>query len=440
MSDDLRLERLLADVLADAAPTRVPDQLVPDILAASRRTRRRPRWLALAVQRPMRLDAQVVVGSPTRRLAYLLILALLMTLLAVSALVVGGIVRPPELAVVVVPSPTSELPRATASARPTEPTTPASTGCAKPPDRVRITEVDVPPYATGLQFAACSFWFASGGNGGGIFRFDLATNTITNISMHDVVGTTDELVSGIATRGDEVWAIVQKAILVGPERPLLVRIDPASNTVVETNALGYLGGGISIVDDEAWILTDTDHEHGGTAVLRIVDITTRDLVSTIELPQRYAELLGFTSSAAWLRSPSETGWVTSRIDRRTREIAPGTPDAECAFTDGGIICGTEAGEIHRISPDTNEIVHTVQLDPWREGYMLVRSDGVDVWVLPIDADGMRELFEVDATTGEVVRRVPYEAAEPIDFSVGLGSIWLATPDKPLLRFELPAQP
>jgi hypothetical protein len=427
MSDDVRLEHLLADVLADAAPTRAPNDLVPGILAAASRARRRPRWLALATERPMRLHASVVVGSPTVRIAYVLLLALLVALLAVTTLVAGGIIsRPPEVAVTIrqpTPSPVA---------------TAAATGCTAPPDEVRITEIDVPPYATGLQFASCSFWVASGGNGEGIFRFDLATNTITNISVHDVVGTTDELVSGIATRGDEVWAIVQKAILVGPERPLLVRIDPASNTVVETIALGYLGSGISIVDDEAWILTD--HEHGGMAVLRITDITTRDLVATIELPQRYAELLGFTSDAAWLRSPSETGLVTSRIDRRTREIAPGTPDAECAFTEGGIICGTEAGEIHRISPDTNEIAHTVQLDSWREGYVLVRSDGVDVWVLPIHGNGMQEMLEVDATTGEIVRRVPYEAAEPIDFSVGLGSIWLAMPEKPLLRFELPAQP
>ena len=55
MSDDVRFERLLADVLADAAPTRAPDRLVPDILAAASRARRRPRWLALAIEPPMRL-------------------------------------------------------------------------------------------------------------------------------------------------------------------------------------------------------------------------------------------------------------------------------------------------------------------------------------------------------------------------------------------------
>jgi Kelch motif/Galactose oxidase, central domain len=105
MSDDVRFERLLADVLSDVAPTRVPDRLVPDILAAASQTRRRPRWLALATEPPMRRRAEVLVGSPKVRLAYPLSMVALLALLAVSALVVGGIVRPRELAVVVVPSP-----------------------------------------------------------------------------------------------------------------------------------------------------------------------------------------------------------------------------------------------------------------------------------------------------------------------------------------------
>jgi Kelch motif/Galactose oxidase, central domain len=106
MSDEDRFERLVADVLSDAAPTRVPDRLVPDILAAASHTRRRPRWFALATEPPMRRRAEVLVGSPTVRLAYPLVIAALLTLLAVAALVVGGgIVRPQELSVVVVPSP-----------------------------------------------------------------------------------------------------------------------------------------------------------------------------------------------------------------------------------------------------------------------------------------------------------------------------------------------
>jgi Tol biopolymer transport system component len=106
MSDDVRLERLLADVLADAAPTRAPSQLVPDILVAASRARRRPRWLALATERPMRRDTEVLVGSPMMRLAWMVVLALLLAALAVATLVAGGIIPRPTALVVTLPQPT----------------------------------------------------------------------------------------------------------------------------------------------------------------------------------------------------------------------------------------------------------------------------------------------------------------------------------------------
>jgi hypothetical protein len=105
MSTDSRFERLLADALAHSAPEAAPVELIPDILAAASRARRRPRWLALATERPMRRHDDVLVGSPTLRRAYLVGLAMLLALLAVSAIVGSGIVRPPDLAVVVPPSP-----------------------------------------------------------------------------------------------------------------------------------------------------------------------------------------------------------------------------------------------------------------------------------------------------------------------------------------------
>ena len=98
MSTDSRFERLLADALAHSAPEAAPAELVPDILATASRTRRRPRWLTLATERPMRRQDEVLVGSPTLRRAYVVGLAILLALLAVGAFVGSGIVRPPDLA------------------------------------------------------------------------------------------------------------------------------------------------------------------------------------------------------------------------------------------------------------------------------------------------------------------------------------------------------
>ena len=90
MSTDARFERLLADVLSDSAPAIAPDQLVPNILAAALRTRRMPRWLALATVRPMRLRADLVVGSPGIRVVYILALTLFVASAVVGVAVVGA--------------------------------------------------------------------------------------------------------------------------------------------------------------------------------------------------------------------------------------------------------------------------------------------------------------------------------------------------------------
>jgi hypothetical protein len=128
MSDDVRFERLLADVLADAAPARAPDALVPDILAAARRARRRPRWLALAIERPMRLDAQVVVGSPTKpipRTTFAAAAVVALLALGAALLVVSGGPSPapseepsPSLPAIVAPSSTPSVPSAAPTASP----------------------------------------------------------------------------------------------------------------------------------------------------------------------------------------------------------------------------------------------------------------------------------------------------------------------------------
>ena len=166
MSDDVRFERLLADVLSDVAPTRVPDRLVPDILAAASHTRRRPRWLALATEPPMRRRAEVLVGSPTVRLAYPLLMAALLALLAVAARVVGGIVRPPELTVVVVPSPSLQgivAPSPTPSGPPAGPTaSPVTSPAGIGSPRGRWARHASTTHRSGFSMAECSLWGANG--------------------------------------------------------------------------------------------------------------------------------------------------------------------------------------------------------------------------------------------------------------------------------------
>lgn len=90
MTDDLRLERLLRDVLAAGAPTREPETLVPRVLAATSRTWRRPRWLALSREPAMRRDKRIIVGSPGLRAAYVVVVSLLVAVLAVGGILAAA--------------------------------------------------------------------------------------------------------------------------------------------------------------------------------------------------------------------------------------------------------------------------------------------------------------------------------------------------------------
>jgi hypothetical protein len=98
MNSDMRLEELLTGMLVDVAPTAEPERLVPEILRAARRERRRPRWLVLATERPMRQGSAVAFGSPTMRLAYLgVVLAILLSALVVILVVGGALLNPPRV-------------------------------------------------------------------------------------------------------------------------------------------------------------------------------------------------------------------------------------------------------------------------------------------------------------------------------------------------------
>ena len=89
MNDDVRFERLLDDVLVDAAPRARPDRLRRDISPPRAASRQRPRWLALIKEPPMRFPSRVAVGSPTLRLASIMALTLALVL-ALGAAVVAG--------------------------------------------------------------------------------------------------------------------------------------------------------------------------------------------------------------------------------------------------------------------------------------------------------------------------------------------------------------
>lgn len=87
--NDTDIELVLERLLAETLPLPATEQLRTDIASTTSRERQRPTWLTSLKEPPMRYRSQVVVGSPTIRLALVSVLTATL-LIAVAGLVVAG--------------------------------------------------------------------------------------------------------------------------------------------------------------------------------------------------------------------------------------------------------------------------------------------------------------------------------------------------------------
>ena len=96
MNQQLSLERMVDAWMADEAAlgAGAAEQLSDQIIAATGQQRPRPRWLALLQESPMRAQTQVVVGSPTRRLTFVVAAVVLAALVAAG--IAGAILLQPQ--------------------------------------------------------------------------------------------------------------------------------------------------------------------------------------------------------------------------------------------------------------------------------------------------------------------------------------------------------
>ena len=87
---DDRFERIVADMLTDTAPSRLPSDLISDTERVLDKTRRRPPWFALIKEPPMRYSSSLAVGSPTVRAVAILAATLLITIMVAGAGLAGS--------------------------------------------------------------------------------------------------------------------------------------------------------------------------------------------------------------------------------------------------------------------------------------------------------------------------------------------------------------
>jgi nitrous oxidase accessory protein NosD len=102
--DDRHLEREVTAVLTSEAPSRPPDYLLESVLYNASRTRKHPRWLALIKEPPMRTSSSLAVGSPTARVAAILVATLLLAALVAGAGIAGSRLLAADGIIVVDPS------------------------------------------------------------------------------------------------------------------------------------------------------------------------------------------------------------------------------------------------------------------------------------------------------------------------------------------------
>ncbi|MEA2026720.1 MAG: right-handed parallel beta-helix repeat-containing protein, partial [Chloroflexota bacterium] len=104
MNDDIRLGRLFEDGLHDIAPLHAPDRLRTQVKTESSRVRPRPRWLALIKESPMRTNSRLAVGSPTARVAAIMVATLLIAAMVIGASFAGAQIFAADGSIIVDPS------------------------------------------------------------------------------------------------------------------------------------------------------------------------------------------------------------------------------------------------------------------------------------------------------------------------------------------------
>lgn len=103
MNEDPRIDPLLGRLLAETPTSRAPGRLRADVTSATSRQRQRPPWLTSLKEPPMRYRSQLVVGSPTLRLAAVVAVTAALTLAIAGAVIAGASPQPSLVSVPPVP-------------------------------------------------------------------------------------------------------------------------------------------------------------------------------------------------------------------------------------------------------------------------------------------------------------------------------------------------
>lgn len=198
--------------------------------------------------------------------------------------------------------------------------------------------------------------------------------------------------------------------------PSISRVDLKTGKVTATLPIGIADseGGVAIGAESVWIMTDKN----GT--LARIDPSTNKVVAEIYVA-RGSYSVAFGEGAVWVTSTE--GNLVSRVDPHTNliveTIAVGKAPRFLAIGEGSVwTLNQTEGTVSRIDPKTNKVVATIEVGVPGGGGDIAAGEG-SAWVTSFGFP----ISRIDPASNKVVQQFVGEGGDAL--RVGLGSVWLS---------------
>jgi Tol biopolymer transport system component len=312
-----------------------------------------------------------------------------------------------------------------------------------------------------VVYGAGSVWVAVSNNdgtfGGRILRIDPTTNEIVaEIPVEAIPGW--EVGGGaMVVTDDSVWVTGDVEAPGNFESPgggsdaAVVRIDVATNEVVDVFTLGGTGGAdLTFLDGVLWVLAFGDESVDSMEVIR-VDPSTGSVLARIPLRTNWAHTIAATAGRLHVieyanLSPEKPGGQMTSIDPATN-VATSAEIRSSYSAIGPVVWRDQAwawieGGFARFDARTGEVIdRSPALDPRRLslGRMSVEADDRGIWFLGyngLEGGGPVRLALFDPATGAVSEVVTLGEGNPIAMAVAPDSVWILNNEGTLTRVDL----
>lgn len=302
-----------------------------------------------------------------------------------------------------------------------------------------------------------SVWVASSANdgtsAGSIFRIDTDSGEMVAEIPAPTVPSWVTGGGGLEVAGGSVWVVGGIETPGGLDSPgdgsdgLLLRIDPATNRVVQEIPLGGFHAGDVAVDERGvWVSLSTGSVGGTTELVR-VDPDRGEVVARTRLTQEYARAVIATDGTIWVHE-HETGGPLGRESVFTR-VDPETGRLLASVPTGLHVVSVTAGQgtIWGVAFSEHDGNVLLKLDPLTGEFTTISAGDLDhlldmeesgIWGRGLRSTGDPGVVRFQPQSGRVDTWVPLpeDTGEPIALAVAPGSVWVVNHEHGVTRIEL----